>query len=73
MIHQKTEKDLSSVHLGENCKTRYVVYLNNTEYFFLWSFGSLRSTSPVLPLFSLSTAPPYYALRDISSLLLCLY
>ena len=31
MIYQKTEKDLSSVHLGENCKTRYVVYLNNTE------------------------------------------
>ena len=26
MIYQKTEKDISSVHLGENCKTRYIVY-----------------------------------------------
>ena len=71
MIYQKTEKDLSSVHLGENCKTRYVVYYR--IIFFLWSCGSLRSISPVLPLFSLSAAPPYYALRDISSSLLCLY
>ena len=36
MIYQKTEKDISSVHLGENCKTRYIVY-----YRLIFFFGLL--------------------------------
>ena len=36
MIYQKTEKDISSVHLGENCKTRYIVY-----YRIIFFFGLL--------------------------------
>ena len=46
---QKTEKKLSGVHLGKNCKTMYY------RIFFLWSFGSFNSNfSCFLSLFSIN-------------------
>ena len=46
---QKTEKKLSGVHLGKNCKTMYY------RIFFFWSFGSFNSNfSGFLSLFSIN-------------------
>ena len=66
-MFQKTEKKLSHVDLGKTAKQGI------TEYSFFGLLDHSILTSPVLSLFSLSTSPLYYALWDISSLLLCLY